>query len=292
MIISMTGYGRGEVRTENKEINVEVRTLNNRYLDVTLRVPKSMFMYEEEIKSVVRQYVSRGRVNIVINMKDCNGQVGAFQVNVEMAQHYMNLLNSLKQQLHLKGDPELEHLLQFRDIFLTEPEDMLNDETWAIIKTALESAMENLRKMRIDEGQALSNDLKHRISILDDSIAKIELLAKERVEKEYQRIKERIASIGNLENVDEGRLEGEVALLASRMDITEECIRFKSHNNLFIEAMNGEEVAGRKLNFLLQEMTREANTIGAKAYDADIAHIVVDIKEEVEKIREQVQNIE
>ena len=105
MIISMTGYGRGEMRSESKEINVEVRTLNNRYLDVTLRIPKSLFMYEEEIKSVVRQYVSRGRVNIIITLKETNGQAGAFQLNVEMAQHYMSLLNSLKDQLNLNGDP-------------------------------------------------------------------------------------------------------------------------------------------------------------------------------------------
>ena len=292
MIISMTGYGRGELRTETKEINVELRTLNNRYLDVTMRLPKSLFMYEEEIKSVIRKYVSRGRVNVAITMKDSNGQAGAFQINVEMAQHYMSLLNSLKEQLNLKGSPELAHLLQFRDIFLTEPEDVLNDETWADIKTALHSAMENLRNMRIEEGKALSTDLKHRIGILDDSILKIEELAENRITKEFQRINERIASIGNVDTIDEGRLESEVALLASRMDITEECIRFKSHNKLFIDAMNGEDAAGRKLNFLLQEMTREANTIGAKAYDADISHIVVNIKEEVEKIREQVQNIE
>jgi uncharacterized protein (TIGR00255 family) len=292
MIISMTGYGRGEIRTETKEINVEVRTLNNRYLDVTMRLPKSMFMYEEEIKSVIRQYISRGRINVTISMKDNNGQNNAFQINIEMAKHYLGLLTTLKEQLKLEGSPQLEHLLQFRDIFLSEPEDILNDETWNIIKTALQSAMENLREMRLNEGNALSNDLKNRIAGLDKNIAQIEVLAEARIEKEYQRIKERIASIGSIENIDEGRLETEVALLASRMDITEECIRFQSHNKLFIDAMNNEDAAGRKLNFLLQEMTREANTIGAKAYDADIAHIVVEMKEEVEKIREQVQNIE
>ena len=292
MIISMTGFGRGEWKQDNQEINVEIRTLNNRYLDVNMRIPKSMYMYEDEIKNQIRQYINRGRVNLTITLKNNSQEHGAFQINFELASHYLKLLNALKKELKLKDSPDLEHLLQFRDIFLVEPDELLSDEIWGTVKKVVDMALANLRQMRLDEGQSLSEDLQKRIQILDEKIAAIEELAVSRVQQEYERVRERIRQLGIVENVDEGRLETEVALMASRMDITEECIRFKSHNKLFLAAMDSDEPAGRKLNFLLQEMTREANTIGAKAYDAQIAHLVVDIKEEVEKIREQVQNIE
>lgn len=293
MIISMTGFGRAEVKSENKEITVEVRSLNNRFLDITTRLPKNMFAYEDEIKTVVRKHILRGRVNIAVTIKELNGNTNSFKINNEVAENYLKTLKQLKKKLGLKGKIHLDHLLAFRDVILMDiEEEEVPDKTWNCVKNALDKALENLKQMRISEGKELCNDLLKRVKILDVKIVEIENIAKSRVEREYEKIKDRISTLGKVESVDEGRLESEIALIASRIDITEECIRFKSHDKLFLEAIKNEEAVGRKLNFLLQEMTREANTIGAKAYDADISHLVVDIKEEVEKIREQVQNIE
>ena len=292
MIISMTGYGRGDVKTDNKEITVEVRSLNNRFLDITTRLPKNLFIYEEEIKTIIRKYSTRGRISVVINIKEANGNINSLNINSEIAKSYLNILNKLKQDLEIKGEVQLDHLLLFKDIFFVDIEDEIADNYWKNIKIALKQAMENLKQMKIKEGTELGIDLNKRIKIIDNTICEIEVLAKNRINKEYVKLKERIDSINNFENIDEGRLEAEIALIASRIDITEECIRFKSHNKLFMNSIENDDAVGRKLNFLLQEMTREANTIGSKAYDAEISHLVVSIKEEVEKIREQVQNIE
>jgi len=163
---------------------------------------------------------------------------------------------------------------------------------WDSIKEALQNALENLQQMRLKEGEELANDLVDRIRILDREINQIEKISDEKFEEELGKLRKRIREIIENNELDETRMETEAALIVNRMDVTEECVRFRSHNKLFLKTLEADEPVGRKLNFLLQEMTREANTIGAKANNADIAHLVVEIKEEVEKIREQVQNIE
>lgn len=293
MVVSMTGFGRGEVNKNGREITVEVRSLNNRFLDVSVRIPKNLLIFEEDVKNYVRNYLIRGRVNVIINVKESNGAKELLQsINLDSVKVYWNLLRNLKKELHLSGKIGLEHLLTFQDKFLFETEEEVSEEAWSDIQEALKQALENLKQMRFKEGKELSDDLIKRIKILEEKIKAVENRSKTRVDKELMRIRERITLLGSLETVDEGRLEMEITLLASRMDVTEECIRFKSHNKLFLEILSSQGTIGRKLNFLLQEMTREANTIGAKAYDAEISHLVVEIKEEVEKIREQVQNIE
>ncbi len=297
MITSMTGYGRSDVKTNNKEITVEIRTLNNRFLDISVRLPKNLSQFEDEVRNIVKKHLVRGRVNISINVKQSNNDISETAiVNIELAQHYLKQLKFLKQHLNLSGKIKVEHLLPFSDIFLLEEVNGDLTELWDEMRSSIEQALENVNKMRQDEGQQLSIDLKNRVNILDQNIYKIEELAELRVNKERERLREKIANLTSInsfgEEMDQGRLEMEVAMLATRIDVTEECTRFKSHNKMFLEILESEQAIGRKLNFLLQEMTREANTIGAKAYDADISHVVVMLKEEVEKIREQVQNIE
>lgn len=297
MIASMTGYGRSDVKTNSKEISVEIRTLNNRFLDISVRLPKNLSQFEDEVRNIVKRHLSRGRINISINVKQSNSDNnGSMKANLELAQHYLKQLKFLKQHLNLPGKIKVEHLLPFSDIFLFEEENGDVTELWDEIKISIEQALENVKKMRQDEGEQLSIDLRSRINVLNENIQKIEELAELRVAKERERLHEKIANLSSIDSIgeemDEGRLEMEIALLATRIDVTEECTRFKSHNKMFLDILQTEQTIGRKLNFLLQEMTREANTIGAKAYDSDISHIVVMLKEEVEKIREQVQNIE
>ena len=293
MIASMTGYGRGEVRNGDCEIVAEVRSVNNRFLDVQLKLPRSYFHYEQEVKNIIRNYVTRGRINVFVGLKTNNDENGnGLGINREPARVYWRLINQLKKEFKIRGRVKLEHLLQFPDIITYEENNGADEATWKSIENALTIALENLKAMRKREGQELANDLGGRIQSLNSQIDQIEKISKGRMGEELDKLRQRVKEILSVEGVDETRMETEIALMMNRIDVTEECVRFRSHNKMFLDIMNVEEGGGRKLSFLLQEMTREANTIGAKANHAYIAHLVVEIKEEVEKIREQVQNIE
>ncbi len=293
MIASMTGYGRGEVRNGDYEIVAEVRSVNNRFLDVQLKLPRGYFHYEQEVKNIIRKYVTRGRINVFVGLKTNNDENGnGLGINREPVRIYWKLINQLKKEFKIRGRVKLEHLLQFPDIITYEENNGADEATWKSIENALMIALENLQAMRKREGQELANDLGDRIQSLNSQIDQIEKISKGRTGEELVKLRQRVKEILTVEGVDETRMETEIALMMNRIDVTEECVRFRSHNKMFLDIMGAEEDGGRKLNFLLQEMTREANTIGAKANHADIAHLVVEIKEEVEKIREQVQNIE
>jgi len=293
MIASMTGFGRGEVKNDDYEIIAEVRSVNNRFLDVQLKLPRNFFHYEHEVKNIVKNYVTRGRVNIFVSLKSNNEDNGVgLTINRKPARVYWNLINQLKKEFKIHDRLKLEHLLQFPDIITYEENNGATEESWKSVEKALFSALEKLQQMRKFEGKELAKDLVIRIKTLDSCLNQIEKISEGRADEELEKLRNRIKEIKDSGEIEESRLETEIALMINRIDVTEECVRFRSHNKMFLDIINSEEVAGRKLNFLLQEMTREANTIGAKANHADIAHLVVEIKEEVEKIREQVQNIE
>jgi uncharacterized protein (TIGR00255 family) len=251
-----------------------------------------MSNYEQAVKEIARKKVSRGRINIVITLKSATENELGLKVDEEMARHYKNLLEGLSKKLQLSGPVTLEHLFHFSDILTVTDEGNLPPEAWTCVESALTRALDDLNNMRLREGQEIARDLNLRVNNLKEQIDSLQAYAANRGKAEFERLFNRLRAMIDTKDLDPSRLELEVALLADRVDITEECIRFQSHNTLFEEAIHNPEPAGRKLNFLLQEMNREANTIGAKANDAQIAHIVVAIKEEVEKLREQIQNIE
>jgi len=293
MILSMTGYGRGEIKTKDLEVNVEIRSLNNRFLDISVRLPKACTQQEQEVKDIVKKYIERGRISISISLKyNDPGPFRTIKFDLEVATEIWNQLTELKKNLGFKKQLQLSDLLQFQNLILAEDENSHNEEIWESTKQAIELGLEDLLKMRRKEGEQLYNDLVKRIEVLNNIIIKIEELSQSRSQIEFQKLSQRLSNLTNTENLDPGRLELEVAILADRVDITEECIRFTSHNKLFLDTLGEQAAVGRRLNFLLQEMNREANTIGAKVNDAEIAHLVVLLKEEIEKIREQVQNIE
>lgn len=293
MISSMTGFGRGDVRKNGYEVLSEVRSVNNRFLDIQIKLPKNFFHFEHEAKALVKQYVTRGRLNVFVSLNGNNDQNNyGLTINSNLASSYMKLFKRLKKELKIPGTIKLEHLINFPEIITYEEDGQGAEEVWASIEEALKTSLENLQQMRLKEGEELANDLIERIRMLDSEITEIEKISEERFDEELVKLRKRVQEITENNELDETRLETEVALIINRMDVTEECVRFKSHNKLFLKTLEADEAVGRKLNFLLQEMTREANTIGAKANNADIAHLVVEIKEEVEKIREQVQNIE
>jgi uncharacterized protein (TIGR00255 family) len=214
-------------------------------------------------------------------------------INKAAARSYLKLLNELRRAVKIREAVKLEHLLKFSEVFEVPRETGSDEREWSVVREALQAALEEFNVMRRNEGRELAGDLRRRVQWLEDTVGKIEELSKRRIPEERKRLNERIGQL--LEDrsiIDQNRLELEVALLADKLDVTEECVRFRSHDKFFFEALADGASSGRKLSFLVQEINREANTIGSKAGDAEIAHLVVQIKEELEKIREQLQNIE
>lgn len=293
MIASMTGYGRGEVSRGGVSATVEVRGVNNRFLDVTARMPRSLSQREKDVKEIVRTFVSRGGLTVAVMVEEENDGVVPMTVNKSAARSYARLLNDLRKAAKIREQVKLEHILKFSEVFEVKREEETDERVWRVVEEALRGAMENFNEMRTKEGSELAKDLEQRVRWIDETVGAIERLSKDRIPEERQKLTERISQL--LEDksiIDQNRMELEIALLADKLDVTEECVRFRSHNKFFLEAMAGKEMAGRKLNFLVQEINREANTIGSKTNDTEIAHLVVKMKEELEKVREQLQNIE
>lgn len=293
MIASMTGFGKAELKEGGIGVLVEVRSLNNRYLDVTVRSPKNIAFREKEIKDLVREFVSRGSINIVIKITYDSNEVVPLQINASAAKAYYKLLNQLKRTLKLRESVKLEHLLNFSELFEPVETEERSEFEWGIVQRALRVAMENLSAMRKQEGMELANDIERRLLWMNEIVNEIEKISKDKIPEERTRLEKRISELlQDRSIVDSNRLELEIALLADKLDVTEECVRFRSHSKFFLDALRNGDSVGRKLNFLVQEMSRESNTIAAKSNDATISQKIVLLKEELEKIREQVQNIE
>lgn len=293
MISSMTGYGRAEVSRNGIAVCAEVRSVNNRFLEVAVKLPRSMSLRESEVRELVRVKLVRGKITIMITMTQEKGGEPPLRINASAARAYYKLLDELRRSVRIQGKISLDHLLKFSDVLETDGFERGDEEEWSVVEDALKQALDETARMRRQEGSELMNDLSARIEAIDRKVREIEHIALERVPQERVRFTQRIEELVRDKSIlDAQRLELELALLADKLDVTEECVRFHSHNKYFGDAMKHEEAAGRKLNFLIQEMNREANTIGAKSNSAEISHIVVSVKEELEKIREQLQNIE
>jgi len=289
----MTGYGRAEVRTKHVVASAEVRGVNSRFLEVGVRLPSGISHRESEVKETVRTKVSRGKVNVVITLERLDANEIPLRINKQAAKAYYELLGELRKTLKLKDSISIGHLLKFSEVFEPFNNGEASREEWRTAERALTRALDDFNQMRRKEGDELMRDVRARIKVLGEHLTEIEKLSKQQIPDQRARLEKRIEELVSDKGVvDANRLELEIALLADKLDVTEECVRFRSHNKLFLESLGDAEAAGRKLNFLIQEMNREVNTIGSKAADARIAHIVVDVKEELEKIREQLQNIE
>jgi uncharacterized protein (TIGR00255 family) len=293
VVTSMTGFGRAEVSRDGINISVEVRSVNSRYLDLTLRLPRNFSQREKELKDIVRTFLNRGNLNITVKIAHDSNDVIPLKVNKTAARSYFKLINEIRKSVKIREQVKLEHLLTFSEVFEPVEEKETDEFEWKLVQEAVSKALENLNIMRAQEGNELANDLEKRIHWMDNTLNEVEKLSKERIPEERKNLLERIAQLVEDKFViDQNRLELEIALIADKLDITEECVRYRSHNKFFLEALKKNESAGRKLNFLVQEMNREANTISSKSNDANIAHMIIGLKEELEKIREQLQNIE
>jgi uncharacterized protein (TIGR00255 family) len=291
MISSMTGYGKGIAGNDNFSVEVEVKSVNSRFLDTYLKLPNSLMNREYEIRELVKNKISRGKLSVMLQLKNTGVAEGIPVIDKERLKVYLSTLKEIKKISKVTEKIKLEHLIYNRDLFLQNDKDY-GDEVFKLIKKALEAALDQLKKMRRNEGKELAKDLKRRISIIDEKISEIQSESGKSADEYFGKLKERMKSLVEDVTIYSERLELELALIADKSEITEECVRLRSHLKFFLESMNNDEEPGRKLNFLCQEMNREANTISAKTISTSITHNSVLIKEEIEKIREQIQNIE
>lgn len=294
MMVSMTGYGKAEELRNGLRYTVELRTVNSRYMEVMLKCPKHIYTKEYEIREIVKQKISRGKVSVLIGVdaSDSKG-ISDIMLDEENLKAQILILKSIKKKSGSREKIKLEHILSLSDYYLRENDNAVDEEEFKFITVLINKAVEDLYLMKKREGAFLEKDIIERINSINSETRTISELGKERIVEEKRVFNEKLNYYLNDRNViDEKRLEFELALLTERMDITEECVRLNSHIDFFRENVNSKENAGRRLNFLLQEMNREINTIASKASDAVISQKVSLLKEELEKIREQIQNVE
>lgn len=293
MIISMTGFGRGEAADNGITATVEIKSLNSRYLDLSIRLPQRLQDKELALKELVQKKINRGKLNINVHVTESDSGEPHIEVDEVKVKAYARILRQVQEAAGIEGNLNVRNITGFGDVFITkEDDDEILAQKWAVSLTALDNAIENLMAMRTQEGNQLKQDLIERIESIEANLKNVEKVTDGRVEEVRNKLRERIQQLFDDEKFDKERLETEVAVIADKMDITEEIVRMRAHLKFFIEAIEQPEPAGRRLNFLTQEMNRELNTIGSKANDSEIAHHIVRSKETLEQIREQVQNVE
>ncbi len=292
MIKSMTGYGRGEGTDESKRAEVEIKSFNHRYCDVQIHLPRRLNSFEGQVRKLVRQRVVRGRIEVYVQIDDASPAEQKLEVDLDLAREYLGGLRLLQEKLGIPGEIKLESFINFREIFTRQEVEPNLEKEWAVLQAAVEKALISLDKMRQEEGAILAQDFQQRLQSVAEFLHRIEERAPLALQSYHQRLQQRVQDFCLGEQIDEARLVQEIAYLAERSDISEEVVRMKSHLHQFGEMLTRAEPMGRKLEFILQEINREANTIAAKASDAETAQLVVEIKSELEKMREQVQNVE
>ncbi|OQB13350.1 MAG: hypothetical protein BWY15_01814 [Firmicutes bacterium ADurb.Bin193] len=292
MTKSMTGYGRAVKTIDNFDISVEIKSVNHRYADFSLRVPRHYGFLEEHIRSYLKERISRGKVDISVTVRKSVDDSKEILPNIALAKSYIDAFSRISDEFGIQNDITVTSLTRFSEIFeITHKEDD-EDELLSRVLTLTEEAVEGFTAMRVREGEKLAADMLMRNRIIAEELSKIEALAPKAVIEYREKIEARIKELLGDAPIDENRLLTETALYADRLSVTEEIVRLKSHIVEFDRIMAQNEPVGRKLDFLLQEMNREINTIGSKSNDLEITRIVVNIKSELEKIREQIQNIE
>lgn len=289
----MTGFGRGEAADNGLNATVEIKSLNSRYLDISIRLPQRLQHKELELKELLQKSVNRGKFNVSVNISEQESGEPPIVVDETKVKAYAKLLRELKETAGIDEALSIKNIMSFGDVFITQEDDeAILTTKWELVKSATEKAVKNLMEMRTQEGGQLEKDLKERILSIDSTLDDVIEITNGRGEEVRKKLHERIKQLIGDENLDEERLEMEVVIMADKMDITEETVRLRAHLKFFIEAIDQPEPAGRRLNFLTQEINRELNTIGSKANDSGIAHHIVKAKEMLEQIREQVQNVE
>ncbi|WP_321390762.1 YicC/YloC family endoribonuclease [uncultured Desulfuromusa sp.] len=291
MIKSMTGYGRGQAQIDGLSFSVEIKAVNHRYGDVNIKSPRLLAPLEGEIKKQVLAVLKRGKIDIFISQEHAEHLANKPVVDKQVANAYMEAFKSLKAYSGLSGDISLEFLAAQKDVLVLKDLEFDQDTLWKCLSEALSNALTAIQEMRQKEGIATQTDIENRLTLLAESIGGIEKVAALVPVEWQQKLRERLARLEE-NGGDPQRVAQEIAIFADRCDISEEITRFNSHLNQFHDLLQQQEPVGRQLDFLVQELNREANTMGSKSNDSTLTRYVVAVKAELEKIREQVQNIE
>ncbi len=292
MLKSMTGYGRSQQTIGGRDILVEIRSVNHRYFEFSARVPRVYGYLEEKMKSFVQRRVSRGKIDVNVTVFTVEGQDAVVELNKSLAQGYLTALRSVSEEFQLNDNLSLSVLSRMSDVFTVRkaPED--EEVIWEAVKTVAEDALDHFVAMRQREGEKMHQDIAGRLDVIENWVEKVEKQSPETTKAYRERLYAKLSEVLNGSGIDENRILTEAAIFSERIAVDEETVRLRSHLNQYRSLLDSEEPVGRKLDFLTQEINREINTIGSKAQDLMITRIVVDMKSEVEKIREQIQNIE
>ena len=292
MIRSMTGYGRAEVLVNGRNILVEISSVNHRYFEFSCRSPRAYGFLESRLKTYLQGKLSRGKVDVNVSIQTVEGSSASVQVNRELAASYVQALRALEEPLGLRDDLSLSVISRFSDIFTVNKETEDEDTIWADVLQVADEATGRFVQMRETEGAKMKEDVESRLDFILQAVEQVEARSPKTVEEYRARLYNKMSEVLGNTQIDEQRILTEAALYAEKIAVSEETVRLRSHVGQFRAILAQGGPVGRKLDFLIQECNRETNTIGSKAQDIEIARIVVDIKSEIEKIREQIQNIE
>ena len=292
MIKSMTGFGRCEFADEQRKITVEMKSVNHRYLDVGVKLPRKLGFFETSIRTLLKDYLQRGKVDVFITYEDYSEGTVSVKYNEELAKEYLTYLNKIESSMEVRNDISVMSLSRLPEVFTLEEQSVDEDELWAVIEKVIKGAAERIVETRIAEGDKLCKDIIAKLDYMLENVAYIEKRSPETVVEYRAKLKEKLDEVIADVSIDENRLATEVVLYADKICVDEETVRLKSHIEHMRETLLAGGAIGRKLDFIAQEMNREANTILSKAGDLDISHRAIELKTDIEKVREQIQNIE
>ena len=292
MIKSMTGFGAGDCENQDFKVHVELKTVNQRYLETNFHMPYSLNMFENQLTKKIKEYLSRGKLDINVRFQDLRDKAVTISVDMGLVDAYGKALDEINDRLGLGGRPAAAQIASYPDVLKLNEENADLEAAQPVLMQAMEQALESFVAMREAEGQNIQRDLLARIGTLENFVGELEKLAPEIVAAYRQRLENLLREYLAKEDIEESRIIQEVALFTDKVNYTEETVRLRSHFDQFRQIITAGEPVGRKLDFLIQEMNREINTVASKANSAGAAQFVVDVKSEIEKIREQIQNIE
>lgn len=292
MIKSMTGYGSAKGAADGFEITVELKSVNNRYLDTSVRLPRSFIFAEDAVKSAVQSHISRGKVDVFVTVDSSSAGDVAVRVNEALLKGYIDAITHIFEEYPVTNDLTAMSVARLPDVLSVEKKDMDAEEIAAAISAIAEKALKDFDEMRIREGEKLRDDVLSRLETIDRLVGIVEEKAPETVRDYRARLEQKMTEVLASSGIDESRILAEAAIFADHIAVDEETVRLRSHMSQLKTMIYGSSPIGRKIDFLVQEFNREANTIGSKCQNSEIAHVVVELKSEIEKIREQIQNIE
>lgn len=292
MIKSMTGFGRGHQILNGRDITVEIRSVNHRYYEFSSRLPRSLGYVEEKLKSLLQGRISRGKVEVSVLLSNVEAADEKITINHEIVKEYIDALRSVKEEFGLTDDLSLSNILRIPDAFTVVKTETDEEQLWEDIRVTAEEALEHFISMRENEGARMKQDILSRLDKIEEWVGVVETRSPQVVEDYRKRLYDKMCEVLSTTNIDEGRILLEAGIFSEKTAVDEETVRLRSHIAQFRSMLESGEPVGRKLDFLVQEMNRETNTIGSKVQDIEVTRIVVDQKSEIEKIREQIQNIE